>query len=119
MLRGISYAQRSGSLPPGTSLTVVCTPSFLSQSTKFESGNSGGVTAAASGGTAPYTYAWTGSLEDLYANNPSSASTSFHWQNLGNLDSVSADFRVTATDVYGNIGYQIISISITRNDPAP
>lgn len=110
MLSGVRYARAP------ITLTVSCTPSEINQTTKFASGNTSGVTASASGGTAPYTYAWTiendGGL--LSINAPAVAATSFAWTDLESLDETQSDFRVTATDSHGNTGYQIITVYVAR-----
>lgn len=99
-------------------LTVACTDTYVSRSTKFESGDTSGTTAVASGGIGSYTYAWTHETELnlLTINSPSTAATSFHWEGLEALDETQSDFRVTATDSVGNTGYQIITVYVARSD---
>lgn len=63
----------------------------------------GNVTASASGGTAPYSYAWTLILYDHGTTAPTatgaaSATTGFVQTNVGPAEFYTATFRVTATD---------------------
>ncbi len=112
MLSGVRYARSP------ITLTVICTPSEISKTTKFSSGDTSGVTASASGGVGSYTYAWevvVGSDGGLLSvNAPTSATTSFAWTDLESLDETQSDFRVTATDSHGNTGYQIITVYVAR-----
>lgn len=77
------------------------------------------VTATPSGGTAPYTYAWTFDSRDAGVDdptNPTSAGTQFtatgdpgtHW---------SAIARCTVTDDDGNTAYALCAVDLTRNYP--
>jgi hypothetical protein len=63
-------------------------------------GNSASVTASASGGVSPYTYAWTrisGSTA-ITANSASAATTTFNVSSIADATTLEAVFRVTATD---------------------
>jgi hypothetical protein len=63
------------------------------------------VTATASGGTAPYTYAWTrvSGATGFTATSPSQAASRFAID-LAMNDNADATFRVTATDARGRTG---------------
>jgi hypothetical protein len=114
MLAPICYAPTAG-----VTLTVTPTPAGFSENTASNAGTSAGtVTASASGGTGPYTYAWTvdSSFGAISPASASSAATAFSYTGLDNLgDGADGNFRCTATDSLGNTGYMIVYVSITRN----
>lgn len=88
----------AGIIGPGTALT-------------------GTVTATVSGGTGPYTYAWTKvSGTTLTLSAPASATTSFE-RVLGNGELVSAIYRVTATDSLSATASAAIGVTLGSTDP--
>lgn len=102
MLPGIAVMMFQSDLVSG--LSVVASPSSVSKTISSSDGASHSVTsppstATASGGTGPYTYAWTFLDGDagITINSPAAAATSFT-ATLGPDGFKSADFRVTATD---------------------
>lgn len=83
----------------GSGLVVSATPETLSKFGTTSSLTTSNATATASGGTGPYTYAWTlPSGLGVVANSPSSATTSFTASGLSPGNLVSATATVTATD---------------------
>lgn len=65
------------------------------------------VTVTASGGTAPYSYAWTRvtsdhPTNDPTANSPAAATTTFTQTNIGVAEGYTATFRCTVTDANTN-----------------
>lgn len=117
MLRGTFF--NSGVL--AGPLTVASDKEGLYRSATSASGNTDNVTVTPSGGTAPYTYAWTlegvGGDGQLSVNSPTSATTSFAYSLLKFLfTEVYANARCTVTDVYGNTGYKIISVNVVREN---
>lgn len=102
------------SFAPPISLSV--TPSVSG------TGNSTGVTlitsstayATPTGGTSPYTYAWTKVGGDtMTATNPTSASTAFRL-GVGPGDSKSATYRCTVTDSLGQTASGTVNITLTN-----
>lgn len=74
------------------------------------------VTATASGGTSPYTYAWTfDSNNGVNIDSPSSASTTFHAAGAG--QNYTAMARCTATDANGKTAFTLVSVEIEVDYP--
>ncbi len=91
--------------PSGAS-SLTATPNFTTRTgTTFGTGTAttNQVIVTASGGTGPYTYAWTRIVSDHPTNNPTaaaptSATTGFTQTNIGVTESYTATFRCTVTD---------------------
>lgn len=100
----------------GMSLTVTASPASAVGSGANASPiavTSAVVTASASGGTGPYTYAWTELTMGtaIEALSPSSAATQFR-ATVAAGESEFADFRCTATDARGRTGTVDVSVSL-------
>ena len=79
---------------------------------------SGIATATPTGGTAPYTYAWTKvSGDTMTVTNSTSASTAFR-ASVGPGDSRSATYRCTVTDKNGLSAQDTVSITLTNTSGA-
>lgn len=112
---GVSGGGGGGTTPPAGAFTVSVSPTSVE---KFRTGagyvTTGQVLAVASGGTGPYTYAWTlsedfnngGSIDIL---DPADDDTTFRAY-VPNGDFCSGIFRVAATDSVAAIGYGYVSI---------
>ena len=75
-------------------------------------------TATPTGGTAPYTYAWTKvSGDTLTVTNPTNASTAFR-ASIGPGDSRGATYRCTVTDKNGLTAQDTVSITLTNTSGA-
>lgn len=92
----------------------------------FGSGNSmsvilitsGVATATPTGGTAPYTYAWSFVGGDpMTVTSPTNASTTFRF-GLGPSDARSATYRCTVTDKNGLTAQDTVSITLTNTSGA-
>jgi hypothetical protein len=102
--------------PSGTvSFNVTISPGLVS-GTEFGTGTAttGTATASATGGTGPYTFAWTLISYTHPTTAPTitsaaTAATKFIQTNIGAGADYSADFRVTATDSIGNTGFDDIT----------
>ena len=74
-----------------------------------------GVTATASGGTGPYTYAWTKvSGNAITIASPSSATTKFNVSGMAVNETRLATFRVTATDAVLATATSDVPVSMDR-----
>lgn len=101
--------------PSGTvSFSVTISPTVTGGSSYTSIVVTGSVTATATGGTGPYSYAW--SLGDFTnttppsVTSPSSATTTFQQTNVAVDDTDSATFTVTATDSLANTATASISV---------
>jgi hypothetical protein len=105
------------------SFSVTITPSSVSayaNSGAAANLTTGNAVAAASGGVAPYTYAWTQILAGANTwtiNSPAASTTTFTCQTLpaGSFDE--AGFRVTATDATGATAHEDIFASANNGIP--
>jgi hypothetical protein len=102
MLPGLSMLMHQSDLVSGLKVTVNPTAAVGTKSTKVGATQlvtSNSVTATASGGVGPYTYAWTNIGDDggISATAPASATTAFR-ENLDAGTFTSTVFRCTATD---------------------
>lgn len=102
-------------------ITLGVTPSSV-----FGTNNSTGIvlvtsstaTATPTGGTAPYTYAWTKvSGDTMTATSPTSASTAFRL-GVGPGDVKTATYRCTVTDKNGLTAQDTVSITLTNTSGA-
>ena len=100
----------------GVTLSVVCSPLYISRTTKFDSGTTSSGVASISGGVGPYTCIWTSDSSDIYPVSPTLTTTAFGWTDLEDGDVAFANVTCTALDSVGNTGYQIISVSVIRID---
>ena len=74
-----------------------------------------GATATASGGTSPYTYAWTKVSGDaITIASPSSATTKFSVAGMAPFEARLAIFRVTATDAVLATATSDVQVSMDR-----
>lgn len=74
-----------------------------------------GATATASGGTSPYTYAWTKVSGDaITIASPSSATTKFSVSGMASPETRIANFRVTATDAVLATAISDVQVSMDR-----
>lgn len=98
----------------------------VAPSSVFGEGNSAAIilitsstaTATPTGGTAPYTYAWTKvSGDTMTATNPTSASTAFRL-GVGPGDVKTATYRCTVTDKNGLTAQDTVSITLTNTSGA-
>ena len=80
-------------------------------------------TATASGGTAPYTYAWTKvSGDSITIDSASAATTTFRATSVAAGEMRTATFRCTATDSTGGTPLTAtadINVTIDRDGPIP
>ena len=84
------------------SMTATASPTSLYKTTTGSSATTNSVTVTPSGGTSPYTYAWTLlSGDTLTVTSPSAATTTFSKTGMGTGDSFSATYRCTVTDSTG------------------
>jgi hypothetical protein len=105
--------------PPPTVLSVTITPTATSGRSNIGGPNvaTPNVTAAASGGTGPYSYhweliSWSASTPPT-AQTPNAAVTSFLQTGMGDDEYDTAQFRVTAVDALNNFGTATINVSFT------
>lgn len=68
-----------------------------------------------SGGTAPYTYAWSTTDADFVANSPDTAATSFTGSGVGPSGLKNASFICTVTDANGEVAVSNSVIAKVRN----
>ena len=98
----------------GGGIAVFCTPFSVSGHSPSGPATSNLTTAAASGGTAPYTYLWTieeqGAVATPTINSPTADATTFTQGGLSAAGGYITDiFRVTATDSLGATGYNLVT----------
>lgn len=101
-------------------ITLAVTPSVSGAGSSFGtiSITSGVATATPTGGTGPYTYAWTKVAGDtLTVTSPNSASTTFR-AGIGPSDSRSATYRCTVTDKNGLTASGNVSIYLVNTSGA-
>ncbi|MEY4402180.1 MAG: hypothetical protein RIR91_215 [Verrucomicrobiota bacterium] len=106
----------AGASSVSTALTVSVSPSSVYKSGSTASQTSGSVTATATGGTSPYTYAWvrTSGSTSITANTPSAATTTFSVTGLLNDTTADAVFTVTATATGGATTTSTVAVSFYR-----
>ena len=99
----------------GGGLVVSATPATLSKFGTSSSLTTSNATATPSGGTAPYTYAWTvpGGL-GVSANSPTSATSSFTATGLTPGNVVSCDATITVTDSLGATATDTVHLNFER-----
>lgn len=107
-IRDVNNVSRLVFNPSGSASLAVATDNSFVSGTSLGSGTAttDAVMATASGGTAPYTYAWTllthnGSVAPS-ADSPASATTTFTQTSIPPGDVLSSSWRVTATDANSN-----------------
>jgi hypothetical protein len=99
-----------------TTLTVTLSPTVINKIGSTSSITSASVTATPSGGTAPYTHAWTKQSGDsITINSASSSVTSFTAASMFEGNSRTAVFRDTVTDANSITGTADITVTIERN----
>jgi hypothetical protein len=99
---------------PG-SLTVSVSPSSLQKTDTAASITTATATVTATGGTAPYTYAWTrisGSTL-ISANSPAAAASTFTGSTLVSGTTYDATFRCTVTDSAGTPAVKTIDVAVS------
>ncbi|MEL7445567.1 MAG: hypothetical protein AAGK02_07115 [Pseudomonadota bacterium] len=96
-------------------VTVSMSPTFAHDDISGAgTGTTNSVTASATGGTGPYTYAWSKVSGDTFTvNGPSAASTSFS-ATVSAGETKSAVYKVTATDSLTATGSAQVSVSISE-----
>lgn len=107
----ISFDQFHGEADTAPSLSVSISPtSAYGLGTGTPSTNN--VTAAVSGGTAPYTYSWTRVSGDVFTtSNPTAATT--HWSiAVGINDIKTAVYKCTVTDNLGVTGFDTVGVEV-------
>lgn len=83
---------------------------------------SGSATATPTGGTGPYTYAWT-NISDTHASGTvsatasTSATSSFRMTNVGAFETYDAVVRCTVTDAIGQTAYDDLNITFINDGP--
>lgn len=112
----------SGNGAPGaalnatTALSATVSPASIAKLTTSASDNSASATVTASGGTAPYTYAWTriSGATEITANSTTAATTSFNCTGLAAGEVNNAVFRCTVTDSVSATATADVSVQFTR-----
>lgn len=105
--------------PPPTVLSVTITPTSVSGRSNIggPTVNTGNATAAASGGTGPYTYHWEviswSAATPPTANAANNAVTYFTQTGMSDEEVDTAQFRVTAIDALGNFGTATVDATFT------
>lgn len=96
-------------------MAVTLNPTALDHTGQTSTITTDTVTGTASGGTGPYSYQWTKiSGDNITANSPNSAGTTFTAANMSKLTIRQTTFRCTATDSLSATAYAEILVSITR-----
>jgi hypothetical protein len=74
------------------------------------------VTVTPSGGSSPYTYAWTFDSTDggIVATSPTADATTFHGSGIDPGDTRNAIARCTVTDDDGNTAYALVAVTLVR-----
>lgn len=102
-------------------ITLNISPDLASGVSSSPSGgtiHSNYVTATPSGGAGPYTYAWTRIFgTELVLSGPASATTRFSLNVIAS-DSVSATYRCTVTDAFGQTAQDTVSVTLTNTSGA-
>jgi hypothetical protein len=104
---------------PSSTLALSLNYSSLSVTGAASSLTSAIVTGTATGGTGPYTYAWTRTVDPGYAtvtaNSPAAASTSFTASGLISSEPDNATYRCTVTDSLGATAAADVALTFTRS----
>ncbi len=109
-------AAGAASLP--TTLLATVNPSSVSKTDPAASITTAGVTVTATGGTSPYTYAWTrqSGSTNIAADSASAATTTFTGTSLVSGTTYNAVFRCTVTDNAAATATVDVSVTIVRGD---
>lgn len=106
-------ASQTAQAAPGNAFAVALdTPfvQYLNNGVGTQTTNA--VTATPSGGTGPYTYAWTYVSGDTFTvNSPAAASTTFS-RSLAVDDTFAGEYRVTVTDSLAATASAVVAVSI-------
>lgn len=124
-VRAEHAGQVSAWVPPGNGvggaamsttpdLTASVSPGSLDTETVNSSATSASVTVTASGGTPPYTYAWTrvSGASTITANSATAATTTFSCTGLDPSEVNEAVFRCTVTDSAGSPNTATVDVSV-------
>lgn len=101
--------------PLTSTIGLSASPISITELTTAASGTTATCTVTASGGTTPYTYAWTIDEPAITITSPTAAATTFGYSDLyAMFDTVFGLATCTVTDRYGSTGVINISVYATR-----
>jgi hypothetical protein len=99
----------------GGAFTVTIKPAsvYYYNPTGGTSGTTRSVTATATGGTAPYTYAWTGAASATFTiSSAAAATTTFSGDGVGSFSDVTEIKRCTVTDNVAAVAFATVSVEM-------
>jgi hypothetical protein len=101
-----------------STLSASVSPSSVSKTDSTASITTASVTVTATGGTSPYSYAWTriSGSTDIAADSASAATTTFTGSSLVSGTSYSATFRCTVTDNVAATATADVSVTVVRSN---